>query len=86
MALKRGIRAGQIGNAIKLPIVGHALDWEFSAPVSQDNRAPRDKAPLARVHQRSPLSHDGAFDATSSDPLRLDHSLFGNRVGSFGAR
>jgi hypothetical protein len=24
MALKRGIRAGQIGNAIKLPIVGRA--------------------------------------------------------------
>jgi len=26
MALRRGIRAGQIGNAIKLPIVGHALE------------------------------------------------------------
>ena len=26
MALKRGVRAGQIGNAVKLPIVGHALE------------------------------------------------------------
>jgi hypothetical protein len=26
MGLKRGVRAGQIGNAVKLPIVGHALE------------------------------------------------------------
>ena len=36
MALKGGIRAGQIGNAVKLPIVGHALENVYAEIFERD--------------------------------------------------